>query len=58
MSQNQKNICKNMDNTNQKNFEKEYFNKRIVLINQIENEKIPSISYTPIAPSNTPFAIF
>ena len=43
MEENQQNIWKDINNTNQKNFEKENFSKRIRLIHQIENEKTSSI---------------
>ena len=40
MKENQTNIRKNIENTNKKTFDKEYFTKGLELINQIEKEKI------------------
>ena len=44
MKENQTNIRKNIENTNKKTFDKEYFTKGLELINQIEKEKILSLN--------------
>ena len=44
MFENQKNIWKNITHLNQKSVSKEYFTKRIELINQIENEKTQTLN--------------